>query len=89
MRCHAPKNGFVSHVMLERLCVVLTFLFRTCYFVMFTNEHREVLNSVRSEEYVGVLPAQESLDCIAHTRDVKQVKSLASRLDAMRRNPKF
>ena len=61
MHYHGRKNGLVSHVTLEWLGIVLTFLFRTCCFVMFTVAHPEVLNSVRSEEYVGVLPAQESL----------------------------
>ena len=89
MRCHARKNGFVSHVTQERLDIVLTFLFHTCYYVMFTVEHREVLNIVRSDKHVGVLPTQASLDSIAHTRDAKRIKSLVSRLDAMKGNPKF
>ena len=54
-----------------------------------TIAHREVLNSVRSDQHVGVMTTQASLVSIAHTRDAKQIKSLASRLDAMRRNPKF
>ena len=58
-------------------------------FVTFTIAHRAVLNSVRSEKHVGVLPTQDCLDYFAHTRDAKQVKSLASRLDAMKRNQKF
>ena len=56
---------------------------------MFTVAHREVLNIVRSDKHVGVMTTQESLVSIAHTRDAKRVKSLASRLDAMKGNPKF
>ena len=58
-------------------------------FVVCTIAHRELLNSVRSDQHVGVMTTQQSLVSTAHTRDAKQIKSLASRLDAMRRNPKF
>ena len=88
MRCHLRNNGLVSDVMQEWLGIV----WRSSSahgFLMFTIAHREVLNSVRSEKHVGVLPTQDYWDYFAHTRDAKQVKSLASRLDAMRRNPKF
>ena len=51
--------------------------------------HNRASRSVRSEKHVGVLPTQDYLDYFAHTRDAKQVKSLASRLDAMKRNQKF
>ena len=58
-------------------------------FVMCTIAHCEVLNSVRSDQHVGVMTTQQSLVSTAHTRDAKQIKSLASRLDAMKRIPKF
>ena len=89
VRCHARKNGFVSHAIQECFGIVLTFPLPHMLFVMCTIAHREVLHTVRSEKHVGVMTTQHSLDSTAHTRDAKRVKSLASRLDEMRRNPKF
>ena len=88
MRRHVRKNGLVSYVMQEWFGIVWrSSSAHVC--LMFTIAHREVLNSVRSEKHVGVLPTQDYLDYFAHRRDAKQVKSLASRLDTMKRNQKF
>ena len=81
VRWHARKNELVSHVVQGWFGIVLTFIFHTSF--LWCTIRIRSLNSVRSKKHVGVVGFH------AHTRDAKQSKSLASRLDAMKRIPKF